>query len=71
MENNMRKNRMLESIRSHILGYYKWLGHELSEGSNTQAIAQVRSQIKEFIKTEDDRNMILESLPKETHLESP
>ncbi len=71
MENNMRKNRMLESIRSHILGYYKWLGCGLSEGSNTQAIAQVRSQIKEFIKTEDDRNMILELLPKETHLESP
>ena len=71
MENNMRKNRVLESIRSHILGYYKWLGHELSEGSSTQAIAQVRSQIREFIKTEEDRNMILGLLPKETHLESP
>ena len=65
MENNMRQKRALESIRSHILGYFKGIGHELSKGSNTQAIAQLRCQINELVPSADDRNIIFELLPEE------
>lgn len=71
MENNMRKNRVLASIRSHILGYFKGLGHELSEGSNTQAIAQLCCQINELVPSADDRIVIFELLPTERHSVTP
>jgi hypothetical protein len=62
-EDNMQRKRVLESIRFHVLGYFKGVGHELSKGEDTQASAQLRQQINELVRSANDRNAILELFP--------